>query len=558
MLDRIINRKDSNKFLNHILGEIKDFTEDKIEHIENLTDIGIALSAERDLDKLLSAILTQAKKFTNADAGTMYLKSQDGKFLNFKIVQTDSLNISMGCKDNKITWAPLSLYDKNNNENRDMVAVLCALDGKIINLQDVYEVDGFNFEGTKIFDKKTGYRSKSMLVIPLKNYENEVIGCFQLINKIDKDTKESIKFTKKDEYDVYSLASQAAVSITNTKLMDDLEDLLISIIKVIANAIDLKSKYTGGHIKRVAEISSLLANKMNEVDSGKYKDINFSKEQLKEIDISAWMHDIGKITTPEYIIDKATKLEGIFDRISLIQHKFEILKRDKEIEFLKINIELMWKGDLDKLPTYEKAYKDTIESLNNQLSFLEKINIGGEFLNDEKIDKLNLISKIKYKLKDETIDLLTKNELENLSIKKGTITETERKKINEHAKIGYDLLSTLKFPKYLSKVPEIASGHHEQPCGKGYPNGLKDDEISIEMRILTIADIFEALTAGDRPYKKGKTLSEATKILGFMAKDRQIDGDLLKFFYETGLYKDYAKRNLQENQLDFDNIKINF
>jgi len=397
-----------------------------------------------------------------------------------------------------------------------------------------------------------------MLVIPLKNYENEVIGCFQLINKIDKDTKESIKFTKKDEYDVYSLASQAAVSITNTKLMDDLEDLLISIIKVIANAIDLKSKYTGGHIKRVAEISSLLANKMNEVDSGKYKDINFSKEQLKEIDISAWMHDIGKITTPEYIIDKATKLEGIFDRISLIQHKFEILKRDKEIEFLKINIELMWKGDLDKLPTYEKAYKDTIESLNNQLSFLEKINIGGEFLNDEKIDKLNLISKIKYKLKDETIDLLTKNELENLSIKKGTITETERKKINEHAKIGYDLLSTLKFPKYLSKVPEIASGHHEQPCGKGYPNGLKDDEISIEMRILTIADIFEALTAGDRPYKKGKTLSEATKILGFMAKDRQIDGDLLKFFYETGLYKDYAKRNLQENQLDFDNIKINF
>ncbi len=547
-----------NKLLNSILTEVREFTEKQHEHIKNLNEIGTALSAENNLDKLLEMILTQAKKFTNADGGTLYLRSYDERELRFTVVETESLNIKMGGTMGQITWPPLQLYKPDGEQNRQMVAAMCALDGNLINIEDVYFADGFNFEGTKKFDASTGYRSKSMLVIPMRNYENEIIGVLQLINRQDNESGEVIAFSKEDESNTMSLASQAAVAITNTRLVKDLESLLESFIKTIAVAIDEKSPYTGGHVRRVAEITMLIAETINSDKDGVYKDIFYNQDQLKELYFAAWMHDVGKITTPEFIVDKATKLETIFDRIGSVRERFEILKRDYEIEFLKSKMELLQNKIMSKDEKIEKLKELTsnletnIKTLDEEFAFIEQSNIGGEFMSDDKIERIKTIAKRQITINGEFKDLLSGDEIMNLSIRRGTLTDSERQKINDHATMSLKMLQSLPFPKKLRKVPEIAGAHHEKLNGKGYPQGLSADKIPLEGRILALADIFEALTAADRPYKKAKTLSEVKKILSFMIKDYEIDENLLKFFYENRLHLLYATKELKSEQIDIE------
>ncbi len=541
--------RDINGLLNTVLSEVKTFTEKQFEHIKTLNEIGIALSAENDLNRLLDMILHQAKKFTNSDGGTLYLKSDDGKNLYFKVVETNSLDIKMGGTGGEITWPPLKLYDEDGKQNSQMVATYCALTGEVINIEDVYYVKGFNFEGTKKFDAGTGYRSKSMLVIPMKNYENEIIGVLQLINRLNKDGK-SIEFSKEDKDLTLSLASQAAVAITNTKLVKDLEEFLNAVISTIAGAIDEKSPYTGGHIRRVAKISLMIADAINRDEDGIFKKIHYNDDDLKEIKISAWMHDMGKITTPEYVMDKATKLETIYDRIETIKAKFEILKRDIEVEFLRVKMRAIEQNKLDDIVGLEETYKERIIKLEDDFKFIEVCNIGGEFMADEKIDRVQNISKEKIILNGEEINLLTDNEIKNLSIRKGTLTNEERDIIQNHATLTLKMLNQLPFPKKLKKVPDIAGNHHEKLNGKGYPRGLSAKDLTLESRILALADIFEALTAPDRPYKDAKTLSEVKRIIGFMTKDSELDGDLVKFFYDNKLHLEYAKEELNPEQLD--------
>ncbi|MEA3289411.1 MAG: HD domain-containing phosphohydrolase [Campylobacterota bacterium] len=519
---------------------------EKDTYIEELNQIGHLLTTEKDLNVLMQKILTAAKKLTNSDAGTFYLMSEDERSLQFTAVQTDSLGLSLSRAENTIPWPNLPLYMEDGEPNHINASVSCALNDEFFNIPDVYFTDKFNFEGPKAFDVSTGYRTKSMLIVPMKNHEGDIIGVLQLINKMDND-EITIPFTELDEKLILSMSSQAAISITQKKLIEGLENLLDSFVQSIATAIGEKSKYTQGHVNRVAEISLMIANAINEDKEGFYKDEYFDKDRLKQLDVAAWMHDIGKITTPEYVVDKSKKLETIHDRINTVEAKFEVLKKELEIQYLKEYIQAV---DKVKQKELEDRFKNKLNRISDDFNFIKDTNTGGEFMSDDKIDRIHSIAQHEIEINGEKQKLLTKDEVENLCIRKGTLTESERFVINNHAKISYDMLNTLPFPKKLKNVPLIAGGHHEKLNGEGYPFGLKGDEIGLESRILAVADIFEALTAHDRPYKKPNSLNQSMRILSFMIKDQELDEKLVKFFVEKGLHLEYAKDNLNESQMD--------
>ncbi|CAM3859711.1 HD domain-containing phosphohydrolase [Arcobacter cloacae] len=501
---------------------------------EEIMKINLAFSSEHNKEKLLENILTLTRKLTNADAGTLYIKSKDEKTLQFKVVQNDSLNIFMGGTKEKLNWNDLPIFLEDGSLNNKMVAVVCANEKRIINISDVYKTTKYKFEGTKQFDKKTSYRSKSMLVIPLINHENEVIGVLQLINKIK--NQEILSFDKFDEKVIISLASQAAMALTNMYLINSLEDFINAFVATIAKAIDAKSPYTKDHIAKVEKIALLLAKAIND-DETIYKDVKYTQNDYKQIALAAWMHDIGKISMPEHVIDKATKLEKIFDRIHLVEQRFELIKKDKEIEYLK---QLISKDE----------FENSIKQLNENIDFIKKTNLGGEFMLDEDIEKLENISKQTYVKNGESLPLLTQDELYNLSIKKGTLTKEEIDIIKNHAQLSLDMISELPFPKKYKDVLNIACNHHEKLNGLGYPRGLSDSQISLEDRIMILADIFEALTASTRPYKEAMKLSTVENILTTMTKRGELDKNLVDFFFNHDIFKEYSKEELKDYQLD--------
>jgi HD-GYP domain-containing protein (c-di-GMP phosphodiesterase class II) len=480
------------------------------------------LYSENNPINILEKVVTYARQLTNSDGGTIYTKTEDDKYLEFKIIQNETLNINQ--KENT-TWPKLPLYIEGK-ENKEMVASLCALTGKIINIEDVYNAKEFNFEGTRKFDKNNNYRSKSMLVIPLRNHENEIIGVLQLINK--KRDSNIIAYDKNDEKIISLLASIAAISITKNKLIEDFEKLLGSLIKTIGIAIDEKSKYTSKHVQNVAKLSLMIAKAIQKEGIKQY-----SKDELKMIEIAGWLHDIGKIAIPEYVMDKATKLEKLIDRIEVLKYKFKLLKKEYYIQYLEKKLS-------------KEEYEKLLKKADDDFEFLKEINKGSEWVSDEKLNRLKEIAKIK--IGDEP--LLNEDEFENLSIRKGTLTDEEKKIIQSHAEIGLKMLQNLHFPKKYKRLPDIAGNHHEKLNGKGYPRGLTAKDLSAEERIMAIADIFEALSASDRPYKEPKKLSEIFKILYFMVKDNEIDKNIIRIMIKNNVYLKYAKESLKPEQID--------
>ncbi|HVB17348.1 MAG TPA: HD domain-containing phosphohydrolase [Stellaceae bacterium] len=563
-----------------------------------LIELGIALSAERNHHRLLEKILLGAKELTNADGGTLYLVSENGGELRFMIMRNDTMHIALGGTTGEpIPFAPVQLCQADGTPNHSNVVAHAAVTGDTINLADAYNTPGFDFSGPRAFDAKTGYRSQSFLTVPLKNHDGEVVGVLQLINA-RRPGGRTIPFPAEIVPLVEALASQAAVALDNQMLIDAQRNLFRAVLKVFAGAIDAKSTYTGGHCHRVPELTNMLARAADAAEAGPLAGFHLSDEEWYELEVAGGLHDCGKVTTREFVVDKATKLETIYNRIHEIRTRFEIVKRDAEIAYLKA---VMAGGDDAAL----RAARDARQNqLDDDFAFVADCNIGGEFMAPEKIARLERIAEtawqrtiddrlglsweerarqpqtredlpvVEHLLADKPAHIIRHEEapiapdnpwgfvikpppykanlgeLYNLSIRRGTLTEEERYHINDHIVQTIIMLDALPFPKHLKRVPEWAGGHHEKMDGTGYPRGLKRDEMSIPARIMMIADIFEALSARDRPYKARKTLSECIDIMARMSRDRHIDPDLFELFLNAGVYREYADVFMLPDQIE--------
>lgn len=529
-----------------------------LKQLERLNAIGVALSSERDNNRLLEVILLGAKEITNADGGTLYTVTDD-KQLKFEIMSNETLNIAMGGTSGKeIPFLPLPLYLENGQPNLTTVAAYAALNDITVNIQNAYEAKDFDFTGARKFDEKTGYHSQSFLTIPMKNHEAEIIGVLQLINAIDPDTQEIIPFSAANQSLVESLASQAAVAMTNQNLIEGLKGLFEAFIELMAEAIDQKSPYTGGHCRRVPELTMMLGQAAIDTKMGPLKDFTLNEKEFYELKIAGWLHDCGKVTTPEAVMDKATKLSEIFDRMHLIDQRFELLKMQAECNMLKKQVAALQDGRQESDLTLKSEYEAFVLQCDADRDFLRKSNIGSEFMTLEDQQRVRDIARIPFlNSEGKSVPFLSQNEVYNLNIDRGTLTHEEREVINNHIVVTINMLESLPYPNALKRVPEYAGGHHERMDGRGYPKGLTREQMSIPARIMGIADIFEALTSKDRPYKKAKTLTESLHILGKMKEDHHIDPDLFDIFVREKIYLKYAHQFLDSEQIDeVDEAKI--
>jgi HD-GYP domain-containing protein (c-di-GMP phosphodiesterase class II) len=514
--------------------------ERRIAGLELVHRVGLALSSERDHNRLIERILVEAKELCRADGGTIYLVSEKHDRLDFAILRNDTMRTALGGTTGRPIDLPgIPLRDAAGQPNHNNIATYAATTRQSVNISDAYATERFDFSGTKAFDAHNRYRSKSFLTIPLLNNQNDVIGVLQLINAREPGSDRVIDFTAEVQDIVEALASQAAVALDNQMLIQAQRALMEAFIQMIAAAIDAKSPYTGGHCERVPILTLMLAEAACSQSQGAFADFRLSQEEWYELKIAAWLHDCGKVTTPVHVMDKATKLETICDRIDVVRARFEVLRRDAVIDHLERG------GRRD-----DAALAARLQALDDDLAFLERANVGGEFLSESDRARIRDIGARRIVVDGEPVDLLSADEVDNLCIARGTLTDAERLVINGHMVQTIRMLEALPFPRDLRRVPEYAGGHHETMDGRGYPKGIFAADMSVPARIMAIADVFEALTAQDRPYKPGKKLSETMQIMGFMKRDNHLDPDLLDLFVTSGVYREYARRYLPPSLID--------
>lgn len=525
-----------------------DSTENLRNKLHILNQIGVSLSVEKQTVAVLNQILTGAQKLTHADGGTIYLLKNNK--LYFALIHNSSLNIHIeDTQQLDEKFKPIELTDDEGKANLTNVVSAAVNQNKTINIENAYNVTDYDFSGTKIFDQQLNYHSRSFLTVPMKNHLNEVIGVLQLINSMDPETKMIKSFNPMDQELVESLASQGAITLTKQELIDAQKQLFEAFIALIAKAIDEKSAYTSKHCTRVPLLAMMIAEEAQKSTKGALLNFNLSSDEMEELRISAWLHDCGKVSTPINIMDKSTKLQVITDGIELVNLRFEILRRDLIIKELKT---ILQENNITYFIHSDILQK--INEINADWEFVQKVNIPGETLSKEEIHHIQMI-KEKYSWENynnEKQSLLNDLETENLSITRGSLNSQERQTIQNHAAITYKMLSSLPYPKHLSRIPEIASSHHEKLDGTGYPRGLNEKELLIQARIIAIADIFEALTAGDRPYKNAKKLSEVLHLMDEMQKNHHIDADLYQLFIEKKIYLRFAQEYLSPEQIDVD------
>jgi HD-GYP domain-containing protein (c-di-GMP phosphodiesterase class II) len=572
--------------------------------VGRLMELGVALTGERDLGTLLTKVLSVAIDLTGAEGGTIYTVSEDDRNLLFSVAINRPLNIRVGGNfrdkpPEAMNMLPLYL-DGGADPNLANVASHAWHLKKTVNLQNVYEAseEGFDVSGVKRFDEVMGYRTRSMIAVPVARGGDRVVCVLQMINRRDADGV-SVPFVYFDESEgearaddqgllLKGIASQAAVAIENQMLIEGERKLWESLLQMMASLIDKKSAYTGGHCQRVPVLTDMIARAVNEDQVGYFHDYTLTEDDLYELNVAAWLHDIGKVTTPEYVVDKSTKLETIYNRIHEIRMRYEVLYRDYEIAYWK---SLSQGGDEG---VEREKFESEVNRLREDFAFVGSCNIGGEFLGDDKALRLEEIGREKWErrfdklvgvtnhereriahesheagaweglLEDseedelripgigDTEDRYNLGDLYNLRVAKGTLTDEERLKIQEHVKVTIDVLSSLPLPRHLRNVVEYAGGHHERIDGKGYPNGLTGDQLSIPARMMALADVFEALSASDRPYRPSKTLSQCMKILGFMVEEGHIDKRIYELFVKSKVWYNYACEYLQPDQMDMD------
>lgn len=555
--------------------------------LASLVEDGILLTKERDRQQLLRHILHSGRQLCNCDAGTIYLKTN-----------SNTLSFALRTKDDKLPQTEIPLADPLTGEpNERYVSAYAALHNETVVIDDVYAETRFDLSHR--YDEKTGYKTRSLLTVPISPREGEVIGVLQFMNALDPDDGGVIPFRNELVGFVEALASQAAVALENHQLLEAQQALMDALIQLVASAIDAKSHYAGGHCERVPQLAILLAEEAARVQEGPLAAFGlFTEEEWREFRVGAWLHDCGKVTTPEFVVDKAAKLETLYNRIHEVRTRFEVLLRDAEIT----RLESLQNGEA--ADEADRRCCERRRQLTEDFAFVARCNIGGEFMPPADIARLRRIAgetwlrhfddrlglseeekqrfertpvaplpAVEHLLADKPGHIVERSgaqevdprhgfqmeaprhlynfgEVYNLSIERGTLTEEERFKIREHIIQTVVLLNALPFPRELRRVPEYAGAHHEALDGSGYPRGLSKDDLSLPARIIAIADIFEALTASDRPYKKAKTLSQAIDILYVLKKGGQIDPDLFDLFLRSGVYLRYAERYLAPGQID--------
>ncbi len=475
--------------------------------LERMIAIALDLSAEKDFDMLMQKILIEAMDICHCDAGTVYVLEDD--HLNFHTVYTRSLGIPAAEQSRNANLPPVPLGRKN-------VCACSALDNKKINIPDVYESKEYDFSGAQKYDAITHYRTGSMLVIPMDDEKDEIIGVLQLINSLDKDGN-IIPFDPAYEQIVSALASLAAVSLNNHQLAQEVTDTLHSFVEVMVDAIDARSSYNANHTRSMVKYAGKFLDWLKETGD----DWKFTDESRDAYLMSIWLHDIGKLVVPLEVLDKPDRLgnfkAGIKSRVEIacLMEKVDFLEHPGKIE------ECMGK----------------IETIKHAYEVIEKANISG-FLPDERIEELKSFADIKCKnAEGEEIPLLTEKEVEAITVRKGTLTDSERKVVQSHVVYTKRMLDKMHFKGIYKEVPFWSGSHHEFLNGMGYPNNLKAEELPNESRLLTIIDVYDALTAEDRPYKPPMPPEKAFEILTSMRDDGQIDGDLLNKFIESEAWK---------------------
>ncbi|GAA6170988.1 HD family phosphohydrolase [Colwellia sp. KU-HH00111] len=520
---------------------------------EHLLDISVQISKESNIDILMEKILMASVEISNADAGSIYLVNQS-KELEFRTVYNDSMGLHLGGSSaEKITFPSVPLF-VDDKPNRTAIVAHAANSGEVINIEDVYDALPYDFSAARTMDTKTGYRTKSMLTFPLKDHTDDIVGVIQLINAME--GNEIISFSKQVENQILSFASLGAIALTNKALIFNMEQLFESFAKTIAAAIDAKSPHTGGHCKRVPELTLMIADAVHDYDEGPLATFKLSDEERHQLNIAGWLHDCGKIATPDHVIEKSRKLQTIFDRIHYVSAKLEIASRDIDLAVQDEIIAALKLGKTVQVQQLERKREVAQKQLQLDKAFLLRVNIGGEFLTDEQAQMIHTIAtRYQITLDSERQNVLTTNEIDNLSVKRGTLNNEERSIIQKHMDVTLNILEALPFPKHLANVAEYALGHHETMDGKGYPRGLVKAQMSVPARLMAIADVFEALSASDRPYKSAKPVSECLTIMSNMVKNNHLDPDLFTIFVRSKVYEKYIHKFADPKQIDDFNIE---
>ena len=544
--------------------------------LDDIIKLSAKLAEGCEPDTVVALAADSAARIADAD-GCFFFHITPNHFMNLVYSRIESLNTSVSGTSNMAFFPSVFLPDTKERPTK-RPAELCALNKEVINTPNIFDIPNIDKVFLREFDETNNYTSLSALIFPLFDSRHNIIAVAQFVNARDAKGK-IISFTADNQEKMLAVCQMAVFALERKQLSESYTQLLESFVDVLAKAIDSKSPYTGLHCQKVPIITRMLAAAAVQETEGPFKNFEMSDNDWYALHIASWLHDCGKIITPEYIMDKSAKLETINNRIHEIRNRFEILRRDAHIEYLQKRLK-----NIDTKENLQAEFVTKIKQLTDDFEFIGYCNIGDTPLTDNDIKRLDKISErsftryfnrmtglswgekklintpstytkpeVEYLLQDrpeQLAALYNQGELTNLKIRQGTINAAERKKINEHIITTINMLKNLPFPPDLSNIVEYAGAHHERIDGKGYPNGLTGDQMSIPAKIMAIADVYEALTARDRPYKEPKKLSEVLRIMRDMKNNGHLDPDLYELFIKRGVYMDYAKEYIDKDQID--------
>ena len=474
---------------------------------EKIINIGIRLSTEKDRNRLLRAILDNGMEITNCDASTLYLY-EDGKLV-FKFMKTLSQGVNRGMDKPIDDLPPVPMKEEN-------VCSYAAIHREVVNIPDVYASSRFDFSGPRQYDSLTGYRTQSQLVVPLVNNENELIGVLQLINAMD-EAQNVIAFDEQYELIIRSLGAMAAIELTNLSYVEALKTQIYSFVEALTTALEERTPYNAQHTRNVERYASMLADYINDLHAeGKCEEF-FEPGWKEQLMLAALIHDIGKMVIPLNIMNKATRLD---QEIGRVDDRFKLLHALYEVDMLRGRIT-------------QEEYEQTTAQLREDLAFIHEIDTI-DYVNDATYEHIQELAKKQHVSEDgTTLSYLTEREVSCLSIRSGTLTMEERKEMENHVVMTSKILDKVEFFKGFSMVPKWVGAHHEYLDGSGYPNQLQGDELDFETRLLTVVDIYDALAATDRPYKKPIPREKAIEILRSMAEKNKVDLRLVEWLNEA-------------------------